>query len=457
MSKLTVWGWEWIHHSPVYQSWQSSQVRRWLGRATDFCLKNRFSLQILLILTYRLALDLLYVKVISPLYGYAGLTMNFHPLFYGCTLLALLVISPAVARLQEECISSSNLVTFLNYIYFIPLTSYCGCNWSGMGFFLAGLAYWTVLLLFQFHIPVLRFKPSSGGHRRWIYVLLTVLAVAVVMYVSGRYASFRLTFDIINVYDIRAEAAAYPLPGLISYALSMAGSVLAILLVYWLLRRKYMVCAVLVVVYMFLFSIAANKSLFFFLLLVLASFSLFRPWMRQWLPALATAVAVAALLEYRFVHSYFLAGRFFRRVMYVPISLSVAYRDYFRDNPVSLFRSGILRWFSFSTIYSGNVANIIGAFRGHPNTHANNGLLGDLYSNLPFLLGLVLLPLILVICFRLLDVTAKNLPEKLVVSSCVFFAISFSNVSWSTVLLSNGFLITCLLLYIFPEEGGLSQ
>lgn len=454
MSKIAVR--EWFHRRPAYQRWQSSRLHRWLSRAGNLCEKHRFSLQIPLILVYRLALDLLYATVISPLFAYGGFIMNFHPLFYGCSLIALLVFSPAVVRLQEEGMPSANLVTFLNYIYFIPLTSYCGCRWPGMTFFLTGLAYWAVLLLFQFRLPVLRFRPLSGGHTKGIFLFLTVLVTVVVMYVSGRYAGFRLTFDIIHVYGIRAEAAAYSLPRLISYALSMAGNVLSILLLYWLTRRNYLVCAVLVVVYLFLFSIAGHKSQFFFLLLVLAGYFFFRPWMRRWLPVLTTAAAVAAVLEYRFVHSFYLTTYMFRRVIYVPVDLSRIYMDFFQENPLYLFRSGVLRFFSFSSNYSIGIPGLIGEVDGAFN-NANNGLLGDMVSNLPTPLGIFLMPLILIICFRLLDAASQRLPEKLVIPICIYFAVSFSNGSWSTVLLTHGFLITCLLLYIFPKEEGLPR
>lgn len=456
MSSIADWGREWLHRCLVYQHWQASPVRRWLGLAWECCQKHRFAILIPLILAYRLVLDLLYMKVISPVYAYSGFLMNFNPLFYGCTLLALMVFSPAVVRLQEEGTPSSNIVTFLNYIYFIPLTSYCGCFWQGMVFFLTGLAYWAVLLLLQFHLPVLHFRPLSGDRRRGMYVLLTVFAVGVVMYVSGRYAGFRLTFDILDVYGIRTEAAAYSLPSLISYALSMAGNILAILLIYWLLRRKYVVCAVLVVVYMFLFSIAGHKSLFFFLLLVLASYFLFRPWMRQWLPALTSLAALAALIEYRFAHSVYLTNLFFRRVMYVPVALSKRYMDFFQENPLNLFRNNILRHFFFESNYSTGLAHLLGEVGGAFNA-ANNGMLGDMFANLPELLGLFIMPLILVGCFRLLDAVSWHLPEKMVISSCVYYAVAFANATWSTVLLSHGFLVTCLLLYIFPKEEGLSQ
>ena len=90
-------------------------------------------------------------------------------------------------------------------------------------------------------------------------------------------------------------------------------------------------------------------------------------------------------------------------------------------------------------------------------TNANNGLLGDMFANLPILFGLLLMPLLLILCFRLMDLATEKVPLKYLVPFCVFFASAFMNGSWGTVLLSHGFLVACLLLYIFPREEGLSQ
>ena len=439
------------------QKWHSSHLSKTLIEIETFFQQNYFLFQLALILLYRLSLDLLYIHVISPVYAYAGFLVNFQAAPYIFTLLTLSIFTPFIIQLQGKNTPSSDIVTILNYIYFIPLTSYCGCYYQGLSFFLIGMVYWAALLIFQFWIPTITLKSLSKNYSRGIYFLFTILCTLLILYVSGRYTGFRLTLDLSSVYDIREEASGYALPGIINYALSIAGSVLAILLLYWLHRHKYVMCITLSILYLFLFSIAGHKSLFFFLLLVLLCYFLFHSWMRRWLPALMVPFSLLAILEYFLTKGFFLAGYLFRRVMYVPVALSKNYMDYFQDNPLCFFRGGVLRHFSFSDIYSDNVSFIIGAATGEPGCNACNGLLGDMFSNLPVLLGLLLLPLILVICFRLLDATALQLPEKLVFSSCIYFAVSFSNTSWSTVLLTHGFLVTCFLLYIFPKEEDFSQ
>ena len=55
---------------------------------------------------------------------------------------------------------------------------------------------------------------------------------------------------------------------------------------------------------------------------------------------------------------------------------------------------------------------------------ANNGLVGDMYANLPVVLGVFLMPLILVILFRLLDAAARDIPKRSI-SGCVCFCYEF--------------------------------
>lgn len=414
---------------------------------------HTFQLQILLVMVYRLALDYVYLTMICRIYGYTGFYADVQLPLYGASLLAALAFSPFVVRLQEEPLPSARAVTVFNYVYFIPLTSYCGCSGAGAAFFLTGMAYWALLLLFQFQLPVLSIETLPTRHARQSYLALTVLSSVFVMFVSGRYTGFRFTLDVIHVYDVRAEAAGYSMPGIVSYALSMMGIILAILLLYWLTRKKYLTVAALVAVYLFLFSIAAHKALFFYLLLLLAGYFLYRPWMMRWLGGLLTLFAGAAVLEEKLAGSFYLMTLFFRRSMFLVVRISREYMEFFSENPLNLFRDSILgKLPKITPIYTTRISKIMGEFRGNIGENATNGLLGDLFANFPIPAGIFLLPLILVVCFRLLDAASLKLPEKLTTATCAYFAIGFSNSSWSTMLLSGGFLVACLMFYFFPKE-----
>ena len=434
----------------------SSPPAQLLLRLDGFCQRRAFVLGIAAVLLYRVLLDLLYFGLLSALYGYNAVNdyyVGFEPLRYLSSYLAVILAAPFLSELMRCKEASARLLTLISLCYFLPLTCYYGCRGADVRFFITAVLYWALLLFWQFHLPHLHLRPLSPRHVGMISSLATFGFCALVMFISGRYTHFRLMLSISNVYGIRAEAAQYSIPGFLSYPLSMAPIALAILLVYWLERKKYLVSAGIIVVYLFLFSIKGNKSTFLFLLLLLAGYFFYREWMYRYLPVGLSALAALAVIWYRFTGTENILGNlFFRRMMFVPVHLSQSYCRFFSGNPLNLSRDGILHWFSFSPVYSTNIPRLIGEYLDAPAMNGNNGLLGDLFANFPIPLGLLLLPLILIICFRLLDLFSHGLPGKLIVPICIYYMVGFQDTLWSTVLLTDGFLLAGLLLYIFPRK-----
>ena len=347
------------------------------------------------------------------------------------------------------------LVTVLHYLFFIPFTCYCGCNGATLEFFAIGLVYWGILLFFQFHVPVFALKKPNPKQIRLIMTVLTIGSCLIVMYISGRYTGFRFTLDFLDVYGIRAEAASYDMPRLLSYALGMMPITMSILLLFWLQQKRYLLSAILCVVYLFSFSITAQKSIFFFLLLILLCWFLYRSWMLKWAAGLLVVALTSVSLEKALIGSFYLLSLFFNRMLMLPVQICEQYYLFFAENPLNLFRDGLMRFWGFSELYSIRIPRVIGEFRGHAAENANGGLLADLFYNSPILPGIVLMPLILIICFRLLDMTAGKVPERLRFPVAFYFAVMFMSGCWSTVVLSGGFLVACLLLYLYPSEEDL--
>ena len=434
---------------------RGTKVSRGVRAAISRCSRNPFPYLCGLIVVYRLSLDFIYLTLLSKHYEYAGFTVNLIPLNYISSLLALVLLTPMIAHINLNQQPSSMMITTLNYLYFIPLTSYCGCKGSDAWLLVCTLVYWVILMIIQIKLPVLRMNRCPLKHIEILYTLLTICSVIFVMYVSGRYADFRFTLNFLDVYDIRAEAASYQMPRIFDYLLSFMTVILTMLLLYWLQKKKYLVVVLLTIVYLFHFSISAQKSTFFFLFLSIGGYFLYRTWMMQWVSAFMIAgVAVSWLMAAPVPQSGTLIpmSLFVRRMQFLPAQITENFGEFFQSNPLNLLRDGIMRWFGFPNNYSTDVPHIIGEFRGHPLENANSGLLGDMFANLPVVLGVLLMPLLLILCFRLLDMTTKGISAKITASISIYFALSFLSGVWSTVLLSGGFLLVCFLLYIFPSN-----
>ncbi len=417
--------------------------------------KHSFSFQILCVFLYRVCLDALYIGIISPVYrySYSGFYTRLLVLPYLISILAVLILAPFIAEINTRRTPSSMLVTILQYLYFIPLTSFYGCIGTvSPTFFVIAMAYWTALLAWQLCLPTLSLRQLPIRHVRQFFWGLTILASVFTLAVSWRYTGLRFTLDFINVYEIRADAAEYDMPTVVKYLLNAMPMILVVVLLYWLEHRKRLMAMIVSVVYLFLFSIAGDKSCFFMLFLALGIYYLYRPWMFRWLPILLIGVAVIEVLEHLALGTNWILSLFTRRMMYVPVAHSEAYYRFFSVNPVDLFCSGIMGKLSFQTGYIKDIPRTIAEFIGEYSMNANNGLLGDMFANLPPLLGILIMPLILVISFRLLDLAAVGQKDKIVIPFAVYFAITFINSSWSTTLLSHGMLLTCILLYLYPRD-----
>lgn len=440
--KVRTWG------ERIKQSSPALAIKK-IGVQTE---SHSFVVQTLMILILRACMDITYVVFLSPIYAYSGFTTSITPLYYLTSWVPVLVYAPFCVELINRKRSSDILMTGLHHLFFIPFSCYCGCYGANVFFFLIGVVYWGILLFFQFHIPFVTLKKLSSNHTTAIMTALTVLSCLTVMYISGRYAGFRFTLNFLDVYGTRAEAAGYDIPKILSYLLSMMPVILSILLVFWLQKKKYVTAALLCIVYLFLFSISAQKSTFFFLILLLACWFFYRSWMRKWISVLMVALTIISMLELFFTKTFYIMSVFIRRIFLLPVQICEQYLQFFLQNPQNLFRDGIMGKMGFNELYNTPIPRIIGEFRGHTEENANGGLLADLFSNMPLFPGIILMPLILIICFRLLDMTTVRLPERLRFPISFYFALMFISGVWSTILLSSGFLLACILLYIYPSE-----
>jgi len=172
---------------------------------------------------------------------------------------------------------------------------------------------------------------------------------------------------------------------------------------------------------------------------------------RAW-PVLFLLLNLVQILERVIFNSYKLASFFSFRTLYIPVALGEAYFNYFQINPLNLLREGVFGKLGFDSIYSTNIPRLIGEFVGDATMNANSGLLADAFSNVPPLLAVFIFPFVLIICFRMLDMVSKGHGTIVTLPVAIYFGMGFVNGSWSTILLTNGYIVACLLLYIMPRD-----
>ena len=106
--------------------------------------------------------------------------------------------------------------------------------------------------------------------------------------------------------------------------------------------------------------------------------------------------------------------------------------------------------FGFVSPYSEKIPKLIGA-QYYLNSYANNGLFADAYSNLG-VVGVFIMPILIVLALKILDYCSYDLDIRF--CSAVIFISSYTLLSSSffVVMLTHGFLLSCLIMYLIPRR-----
>lgn len=412
---------------------------------------SSFPVQSFCLLLYKVLVDIIYLLYIGPTFDY-GIRINV--LNIASSYLYLGMYSICMYGFVKSRNVSSFMFLILNMIYFIPLTTYCSLGSGSSSFLFFAILYWTLFSFLQIRIPVIVLKRTGMSGRRCSFFMYSMLAGISVftVYLSWKYTGFRIVTDLLKVYDIRAEAAGYDLSTGFRYLQSFSTILIPLLILFCFRHKRYLLVLWGAFLLLLNFSFAGHKTVLFMGVLVIAGAAFWRRQMASLILPGGIGLGILAMLEERvFGHAYIISF-FFRRMGYLLAQLSDEYYRYFQKNPADIFRSTFLGKLGFESPYSLPLPYVIGNNHLSQIVSSNNGLLADVWGNLG-IMGIMVMPFILIVCFRLFDMAAEGLPSRYVVGLAVYYAVLFSNSTWSTVLLTHGFLIMCFVYFMFPREG----
>ena len=229
----------------------------------------------LLVVLFRLLLDWVYHDVIAVSYAYAGFqnhrTALTALLSWGLLFLFTLLAKRAAENREDRV--SQEIVFILFLISVVPYTVMVSFGAVPSATVWLSALYWLLVLGLLAHA----FPPVSRERRavRWERCKLLgdrqLMAVAiasalVVLYISGRYTRFRINFRLSSVYEYRAEAASFQLPTLLKYAFSFSRYINAVLIAYFIRRKKPLWLALCLIAQLLSFGIDGSKSTLFLML-----------------------------------------------------------------------------------------------------------------------------------------------------------------------------------------------
>ena len=409
------------------------------------------ALSYLVVIIYKILLDLIYCKYIAGSHAFFSLEISIINVVNGW--LAIFIMIPFINKYYRQKTCSAIIMLALNMIYFIPITTYCGYGGGSSSFLFFAIVYWAVLSILQVKIPIIGYKIEGiniNVSNKVLFVFVVLVSI-VSLYIWWRYSGFRIQLNIFDVYEIRSEDEKNPLPLILSYAWHTITIVVPILIILMLYKRKYFTLVWLLFITVINFSYAGNKSVILFPIILIGGYIFYRKNMVSLIFPMGIIVEILAMIEQK-LGFVFITSYLFRRQSLILAQLSEYYYRFFLENPTDLFRNSIMGKFGFDSVYSNTLANAIGNNFETQSVNCNNGLLADVWSGLG-LIGIVVMPIIIIICFRLLDFVSYKVDLHLMIGLVLYYAIMFANTTWSTVLLTHGFLVLCLMLMIFPREN----
>lgn len=413
---------------------------------------------ILLLVLYKISLDFTYLNIMVPLYGYAGYKNEFQVSNFLISSVVYLMYIYIYIKLSKVESVSNNIVLLIITFYFIPILTLYSFNTVDGTFFIYSNIYFIMLSLVQILTPLLyvenNIKKYNVNIR--IYNYLILICVILSLYLNIKYTGFRIIFNFFDIYDIRDEASKYPMSRIELYLFNLLPIILAILSSYTLKFRNFFLLTLIIISEWLLFSIAGQKTIFFLTVLNIISYIVYN---KNILKLILTAFIFVPLLGY-FEYlvnkvTWIIAIVYDRTIFGIPY-LSYHYYEFFKKNPINFFRDGILGKFGMESIYSIELGKIIAeSMQKIQFNNANNGMIGNALSGIGTI-GIIILPIVIVVSLRVLDLVTYNKPLKIVYGSCLYFYSYYSNGSFSEVLIGGGLLPLVLLYYFFPinEEKG---
>jgi hypothetical protein len=184
-----------------------------------------------------LLLDLVYVQIVNPLFGYYGFSVVYghHTLFSWLVLVSFSLFVSTFHESKEWF--TSNVIILLFLIRFVPTTSIMGFIPMDNELLILECVYWVCLLLFARFLPLFQIRKTNMDPQTFLYLCFGLFSLGII-FISGYYTGFRLNFSFSNVYDLRKEARQFDMPSVLQYLWTASKNILPLLFVYFLDRRN---------------------------------------------------------------------------------------------------------------------------------------------------------------------------------------------------------------------------
>lgn len=421
--------------------------------------RTNIYLLILLVFIYKLTLDYIYVNFITEAYSSIGLVYEFNKNRYIITTIIVFISIFPLRRMFEQVEKPSAIMMVCFYlIYFYPNCTLNSISNLNTSFFIFSLFYWLVLTLLYFYLPkselLIKRRLSSNDPIYFYILLFSVTVVAVALVIS--YRGFVIKYDLTDVYKIREEVKYIDTSSVFGYIKPLASHFTQIALIFFLINKQKTFAVLMVIFQLMLFAFGAHKVDFFFLIITILIYILYRNRLKYLLLyGLIIANGFTIMVAIILLNSTLLTdiASIYARVLFTPNILSSYFFDFFSSHDFLYLRDHINPILGLENPYGIETPYLIAIlFRNANNMQANTGLIGSDFAQFGWATLFILVP-IRIALMGIMDGVSRGLDVRITIIVSFSYAFIFINGSLLGTLLSGGFIIVCLLLYLIPRKA----
>jgi len=402
------------------------------------------------IVLYKIVLDLSYLLVISKLWAYTRFYLNLNVLKLVESYLLLFVVFILMPKSSRKL--SHIFIWLLVLLSYVPLLTLFAFMDEPRTFVYAVTGFW-VLVFLLLKTPLLHIPSIKKSQSQIIYYIIFIFLSIAALFLMYKYFGFSFNFNLTKIYEIRSQYKEIGISMAFYLFTWLAYVINPISFAFYINKKRWLFAGLIVVFQIFLFSNTGEKTFLFAL-----PFTLILMWIVSrknplaWIATGLSAIILLGILSYYLIGDIWISSLFTRRSLLVPAQLSFFYYDFFSKNGLTflsqhhIFRNFINYPYHLAPPY------LIGeVYFNRPEMSANNGIYGDAYMNFGFI-GFVLWAFLLAIILKLIDSFSKNKKITATIAAIAMPSIFLINSAFLTSLATHGLLLSLIVLYLLPKE-----
>ena len=379
---------------------------------------------VMLLLIYVVLINVLFFAIIPAFYikSWTVYIVNFDStscIFSGFFLIALFI---HIVQYNRFDTLSDIVILMLELLYFIPGTIYFYLYADNIYVSWCHCLYWIVLVVSQHLIPkckakiLVRYSDYKEKQNFWAF-LLTIMIVGLAIIIGQQLGQGLRILFVEDIYDVRLAYRSRDVHWLITNFYTGLSVIIPILISYWTLKKKYILCILLFIGQIYIYSIACNKT---FLYIAMAAFFIALFYVNKERVTLCLLLlSLVSIIEFMVFKTGHLLGAL-RRLTLDPAQIASYDYDFFitKHNPLFYMSQTWTRISSlvgFTSDYKESIGFVIGKYYAtSSDINLNTGMLGAGLAKFG-LLALIICPISNIIGLRIIECFSNKITNRKVI------------------------------------------